>query len=129
MENNEPKTQTQLPEAPASCTVKFKTPAGFEVLWTLRDESAKNLLFKYLAMEKHFVQQGYTPVVQGSGFKKPELPTKPCPKHNSPMKQNKNGNWYHSQGNYPNLEYCNGKGFPSEQARSQDSFNDDIPDF
>lgn len=114
----ETKSQTNgLPEAPASATVKIKSPNGFEYLFTMRDEKASNLLYKMQAMEKHLIEKGYTALAQNA-YGKPQVPTKPCPKHNVPMKEktSKTGEKFysHSQGVYPNLDYCNGQGFRNE---------------
>lgn len=37
-----------------------------------------------------------------------------CSKHQVEMKLNKNGKPYHSKGTYPDLTYCNGRGFPED---------------
>lgn len=130
----EDKTQekSQLPEAPASVTVKIKSPAGYEYLFTMRDESAKNLLFKIDAMEKHYIANGFTPIAQGNGFpKREEKPKKECPVHKGVMmteKIDKRDNvtkyFSHSQGQYPNFgEWCNGTGYPSEKNGMEDYSN------
>jgi hypothetical protein len=59
----------QLPEAPASATVKIKSKDGFEWLFTIRDESAKTLMFKMKAMESNWTANGFTPLAQGFGKK------------------------------------------------------------
>lgn len=75
--NNEEKKQEQqniLPEAPASATVKIKSPNGFEWLFTVRDEKASVLSFKMRAMEKNWMEQGFTPLAQNAFGKKPAAP-------------------------------------------------------
>jgi len=69
---NEEQTST-LPEAPASATVKIKSKDGFEWLFTMRDEKASTLMFKMKAMEKNWLESGFTPLAQGFG-KKPAEP-------------------------------------------------------
>lgn len=124
MENKEEKQQ--LPEAPASVTVKVKSPAGYEYLFTMRDESTKNLLFKMTAMEKHFISQGFQPIAQGNGFpKREEKPKKECSIHHVQMTEKvskKDGSKYfsHSKGKYPDFgEWCNGTGYPSEMNQNR----------
>lgn len=59
-------TEQQLPEAPASATVKIKSKNGFEWLFTIRDEKASVLSFKMEAMEKKWISQGFTPLAQNA---------------------------------------------------------------
>lgn len=66
MEDKEVKPINQLPEAPASASVKIKSPNGFEYIFTMRDEKASNLLFKMKAMEDHFLKGGYTALSQNT---------------------------------------------------------------
>lgn len=109
---------TDFPEAPASVSVKIKSSKGYEYLFTMRDEKVSDLMVKIKTMEAKWIEEGYTPLVQNS-FGKPQVPTKPCPKHNEPMKEKTNlkGEKFfsHYRGSYPNLEYCNGSGFLSER--------------
>ena len=75
MEDNKPKTtESQLPEAPASATVKIKSKDGFEWLFTMRDEKASVLMFKMRAMEKNWTENGFTPLAQNNGFKRETNP-------------------------------------------------------
>lgn len=71
--DNEKQTN-QLPEAPASATVKIKSKNGFEWLFTIRDESAKNLMFKMNAMETNWLNNGFTPLAQNQFGRKPTAP-------------------------------------------------------
>lgn len=110
-----------LPEAAASATVKVKSEKGFEYLFTMRSDSSKDLLYKMEAMETHFITKNFTPLSQSySKFPpKPEVPTKPCPTHNVPMKEKVSKTtgekfYSHSRGVYPNLDWCNGQGFQGE---------------
>jgi len=71
MENEQ---KNVLPEAPASATVKIKSKDGFEWLFTMRDEKASTLMFKMKAMEKNWLESGFTPLAQNSFGKKPSAP-------------------------------------------------------
>ena len=80
----EKQQQAQLPEAPATATVKIKSTAGFEYLFTLRDEKASNLMFKIAAMEKKWLELGWTPLAQQTkgGFPQKQIdyvPNRTCP--------------------------------------------------
>lgn len=80
----EDKEKQQLPEAPTSATVKIKSAAGFEWLFTIRDESAKTLMFKMKAMETNWLDNGFTPLVQQTkgGFPPKQIdyvPNRTCP--------------------------------------------------
>lgn len=82
-ENNK-QEQNQLPEAPASATVKIKSPQGFEWLFTIRDEKASVLTFKMKAMEKKWIEEGFISLSQTprGGFPKKEpeyVPNRTCP--------------------------------------------------
>lgn len=73
MDDKENQEQAKtLPEAPTSATVKIKSAAGFEWLFTIRDESAKTLMFKMKAMEKNWLENGFTPLAQGFNKKAAE---------------------------------------------------------
>lgn len=67
-----PESQNQLPEAPASATVKIKSPNGFEWLFTIRDEHASTLVFKMNSMEDNWIKFGWTPLAQNS-YQKPTV--------------------------------------------------------
>lgn len=71
---NQPAESTQFPEAPASATVKIKSPNGFEWLFTIRDEKASTLSFKMKAMEENWMKSGFTPLAQNNGFKRENKP-------------------------------------------------------
>lgn len=57
-------------EAPASNTFKVKSPAGFEHMFTMRDESVKELLIKIDTVEKALAEKGWTPLAQNQFGKK-----------------------------------------------------------
>ncbi len=107
-------------EAPVSITFKVKSANGFEHLVTLRagatDEQFQDLMNLIANKEKILLEKQWTPIAN-VGSSKPSAPAKPCPKHGDPMKQNKNGNWFHTKGAYPNLSYCNGYGFDDERRK------------
>lgn len=68
-----------LPEAPASATVKIKTDKGFEWLFTARsytDKPANNLIEMIKVLDEKFVQLGWENVTQGYG-KKSDKPKHP----------------------------------------------------
>lgn len=55
----------QLPEAPASVTIKYKSKNGFEHLFTLRATTGKELIKKMAIAEQELIDNGATPVVMG----------------------------------------------------------------
>lgn len=124
---NAPKTSSEEEdgyyEAPASVNTRLKSKNGFVYQWTMRDSKNANLFFKIKKMEEKWLSEGFTPVEQQSFSKFPpkvEVPTKPCTIHNVPMKEKIRKTtgekfYSHSRGVYPNLEWCNGQGFPGEQ--------------
>lgn len=57
----------ELPEAPASASMKVKSPNGAEYIFTMRDEKASVLLFKMAAMEDNFLKKGFTFISQDRG--------------------------------------------------------------
>lgn len=132
MEEKVKETQ-QLPEAPASATVKIKSPNGFEYLFTMRDEKASTLMFKMKAMEDKWKGLGYEPLAQNTSFKR-ETPTKRCTIHNVDMREKTSkttGKKYfsHWQGTYPNLgDQCFGEGFQGQKKVTNytDDVNQDI---
>lgn len=54
-------TATDLPEAPASATVKIKTPLGFNWLFTVREKDVASLIHKMKFMEEAFNQANWSP--------------------------------------------------------------------
>lgn len=123
-----PKEKAELPEAPASASMKVKSPLGYEYIFTMRDESAKTLLFKMNAMEVHMNASGFTPVAQNTprgGNLTSQAPkvTKQCTVHNEEMIQqlSKKGMPYfsHGKGVFPNRELCFGEGYDSEKKKQQ----------
>ena len=82
-------SETDFQEAPTSATVKIKSTAGFEYMFTLRDEKASNLMAKIGVMEKKWLALGWTPVVmQPKAYpKKPVVYVegRTCPKCNSKL--------------------------------------------
>lgn len=112
-------------EAPAVAFFAYKRTDGFEVSLTLRDESGKTVLERIEGAIMQIKNAGGVPVAkyQRRSFPdRPVAPTKPCPYpgHNGlSLKEKilKDGTklWSHSKGVYPNLTWCNGKGYPDEQ--------------
>lgn len=101
----------QLPEAPASATVKVISPNGFEILFTIRDTDAAMLFRRVQSMVGYLEHSGYTPPPQRGGRSKKTYVQAPadggaplCPVHNAPMKASQYGGWYCSRkddaGNY-----------------------------
>ncbi len=80
-----------LPEAPASATVKVVSPKGYSWLFTMRSDSAEDLLFKTLTMEGHFENYGWKPVEEGKQAAKAQGTPQPtgeppvCAIHGKPM--------------------------------------------
>jgi len=62
---HKPGDTTELPEAPASATVKIKSPNGYEWLYTVRDTKAGELITKMSFLERVFQSEGWTPLTQG----------------------------------------------------------------
>ena len=108
-----------LPEAPVTMFTNYKRTDGFEVSLTLRGEVLEDVATALDTAIKLIIKAGGTPAIRGYG--KPQVPTKPCPKHKeAQMKQNKNGNWFHTKGAYPDFTYCNGFGFPDERQANKE---------
>lgn len=63
------KESLQLPEAPASATVKVKSKNEFEWMFTMRDESVSELMKKIELMEDKWIKAGWTPLPQNYGGK------------------------------------------------------------
>lgn len=107
-------------EAKAVEYTNYKDAKGFERCLTFRGDSGTEVIEKMDKAIEAIIEKGGTPIAKNfSKFNKPEVPTKPCPKHNVPMKEKiskKDGSKYysHSRGVYPNLEWCNGTGFPGD---------------
>lgn len=101
----------------------YKDAKGFERSLTLRGDSGTEVIEKMNKAIDAILEKGGTPIAKSFG-NKPQYPTKPsggmCKIHSVEMKLNKNGNPYHSQGVYPNLIYCNGKGFPDDIGKMVD---------
>ncbi len=57
-------------EAPASNTFKVRSVNGFEHMFTMRDESVKDLLVKIETVEKALLDKGWTPLEQNKSFGK-----------------------------------------------------------
>lgn len=57
-------------EAPASNTFKVRSVNGFEHMFTMRDESVKELLIKIETIEKALLDKGWTPLEQQKSFSK-----------------------------------------------------------
>lgn len=118
----------KLNEAPASATVKIKSPKGFEYLFTLREMNGTTLLSKMETLELTLLEKGYSALSQSFSKypEKPKLPEKPCPLHQSMMlkeRDGKNGKfWSHGIGIYPNLTWCNGQASAEELSGRQEDF-------
>ena len=111
-------------EYPIVMFTAYKRSDGFEVSLTFRGSSIENVAKNMDSAIKSILEKGGTPIAKNS-FNKPQVPTKPCPKHNQPMKERpgKNGKpnyWSHNRGVYPNLEWCSGGGFPGELGQEVD---------
>ena len=80
-------------EAPISASTKVKSPNGFEYILTLREGATAELFTSLMGLivekEKVLLEKGWTPLAQNMSKFPPkvEVPTKPCPKHQTPMKQ------------------------------------------
>ena len=99
----------------------YKRTDGFEISLTFRGDSGTEVLALMDKALDSVKEKGGTPVSKSfSKFPpKVEVPTKPCPKHNQPMRerQGKDGKpnyWSHNKGIYPSLEWCSGSGFPGD---------------
>jgi len=73
----------QLPEAPASVTIKYKSARGFEHLFTLRAKTGRELIEKMELVEAELVEKGAAPVTYASGKFPPRqveyVPGRICP--------------------------------------------------
>lgn len=103
-------------EAPAIVWTEAKTQGGFVINITRRGTSLQPLFDDI----KEFCQENnLTPHERYGGSSKstaspsttPSSESKSCKKHNVPMMKNRNGKWYHRNGD----EFCNGYGYPSEK--------------
>lgn len=125
------KVTTDLGEANAVMFTNYKRTDGFEVSFTLRNGSGKDLMGKFDKAIEEIKLAGGTPLSfkSGGGFPaKPAAPTKPCEFHQGQMLKQKilqDGKelWSHSRGVYPNLQYCNGIGFPDERGQVREPYN------
>lgn len=85
-------------EAPASCTVKVISPAGFEYLLTMRSTRVADVLSQAATLESWLTSHNWTPApTRQASQTATQAPatgaTAPiCPTH-GPMKQGKRG-WY-----------------------------------
>lgn len=71
-----------------SATTKFKTPSGFEWLFSLRAETSKDLIERIDIIEKVLVDKGFTPIAQNTFGKKETKPIeyidgRACPEDNA----------------------------------------------
>lgn len=80
--------ETSFDEAPASVTVKIKSPAGFEYMFTMRDAKASVLMFKMKAMEANWTKSGFTPIAQNAFGKKETKPVEYVPNRMCPKCEN-----------------------------------------
>jgi len=87
-------------EAPASCTVKVISPAGYEYLLTMRSTKVSDVLSQAATLESWLTAHNWTPAPtrqasQGNREShaggSSDAPT--CPTHNRPMKQGQRG-WF-----------------------------------
>lgn len=108
-------------EAPVVIYTSYKRADGFEITIALRGDDPAEVMAQMVSVLEGVKKNGGTPI--SKGYQKSATnttttgaggETKVCPKHKVDMKQNKNGKFYHSRGTYPDLEYCNGFGFPDE---------------
>lgn len=67
--------QIKIPEAVASVTYSVETPKGFNILFTIRDETEAKLFERMEAIEEFIVEAGYKP--QGREVKHPNETSKP----------------------------------------------------
>ncbi len=76
MDNKLPETTgtNSFDEAPASVTVKIKSPTGFEYMFTMRNDKASTLMFRMKAMEKIWTDTGFTPLAQNAFSKGQQKP-------------------------------------------------------
>lgn len=112
-----------MDEAKAVCFTNYKRTDGFEISLTFRGDSGTEVLNNMDKALESLKEKGATPVAKS--FSRPQVPTKSCPTHSVDMKEkvNKQGEKFfsHSRGTYPNLEYCNGQGFPGELRTKVDN--------
>ena len=73
----------QSNEAPASVTYSITSKDGFNILFTVRDDKASELLDKMAIIEPSLIKRGYVPQIKksfgGGGEKKPEVIIGKCP--------------------------------------------------
>jgi len=86
-------------EAPASWTVRYRTPDGFDAMLTLRAKSGRDVLERAESAMKWLREKGYIPQAGGLSPKgdngegaSQEAPM--CPTHQKPMKRSQHGGWY-----------------------------------
>lgn len=109
-------------EANAVGWTTMRSPNGFVWSYTLRGNLLGEVFTNSLQFEEFAMGRGYIPEVKSYGSKFPpkeEGPTQPCAVHGIDMKQkvSKKGTIYHShsEGVYPDLRMCFGKGFIEKQ--------------
>src|SRR5258708_1044145 len=78
-EKQPPVEEVKFDEAPASVTVKIKSPAGFEYMFTMRSDKASTLMFRMKAMEENWTKSGFTPIAQNVYSKKEAKPVEYVP--------------------------------------------------
>jgi hypothetical protein len=96
-------TKPALPEAPASATLKA-TLRGYEVLFTLRDHSGRELLAKLGAAIDALEAMGAQPAASRGSAGVPNGSVPICPYH-GPMKPSKFGG-YHCTAKMGDGSYC-----------------------
>lgn len=93
---------SELPEAPASATVKVRTVGGYEWLLTTRTVSTNELIQRIELLDAFFASNGWENVSQGYGGKKNEVAKHPdtgkpagtCDSCGGPMVISKKGKPY-----------------------------------
>lgn len=115
-----------MEEKKAIAFTSYKRSDGFEISLTFRGDTGTEVLTLLDKAISAIVEKGGTPLSKNAS----KYPTKPsggmCKVHEVEMKLNKNGNPYHSKGVYPDLSFCNGKGFVEKsdvKKEVDDSFN------
>jgi hypothetical protein len=101
-----------MEEKDAVVFTTFKSKTGFVINATQRGDSLAEAYVKLgefiKDMEGVPYEKSFSKPISASGGL--------CKVHEVEMKLNKNGKPYHSEGKYPDLKFCNGKGFPTDIA-------------
>lgn len=71
--------EARPPEAPASISFKVQSPAGFELMLTVRNGSMSNMLKDFHKMEGWLLDNGFTP----AEHRRPTAPAAPQPAANA----------------------------------------------